>query len=1043
MLSLGSFYQNVTVAQVGNKNLEIEARYGSFGNRGFHPGVSIQTFSRLQSYYDKTLKAELIQSRDDYQDNIRRTTYSDGSEVWIRKGRPLVSEDIIDYGLRFEATVEEPISPVKNFQSRLTREKTRRSYLLEGGLFRLDLTRVLSRGKYTYEVEVEIIQQKGVDIIPEETFQKFGEVVIRNILKIIQDTHIIYTEEEKRDVTNYVNNIFNLRFKDVVDHGLVEQARNLKLHDMVWGGLIGNEKTVYKVNHKPDGTRRFLVFSPYGLWLLYPPHEFTLVTRNIKPGYYGTVLDGELIPEDKRRGDTIKAKYVYYIINTLSFQGNTDISRQPHTKRMQEAQRIANNIKTDILSVFTLNFRSFSTPDEFFRVMKEMFQEQDSLSYAQDGFIFRAESVEYNPKYLREGKLLSIDQFPIKERRLVKYADVLKWKEVSNLTIDFLIRKTKKGVELFSIDNNIIVPFYGSEENKYQGYLPKVPSFLENVPDESIVEFQWTGNNFTPIIIRTNKVKPNRLEIALDIWNDIQNPITSEMLKGEGFGLMNYSFARIRRGLLYTPSMDETLLVLNAGLNRDGVRSTPVREAHDLRSRGSGAPHRDFSHWRSYQHIIAHEPSIDLLPQLKDNRLDRRVTLVKSFNEIKDKVNVIALIYDVGKYWQSEKSLNELVSLINRVLLPGGRIMFFILNGDNVRELFHPVFTPQFKIDKFDLEGETLQYNAKDNILTLGDVKETPVFISNLIKKIPSLSINEVHRGDIEEFLSLHEKMLSRLHTFGIIEKGNKEDTSPGEKVEEEEEEEQPIKKTQAPSSRRTGVTLPGKRISNEYNLRLLPIRRQKNPNLPAIGEDKYEKLTVTWTKDKVYRIACIGDGSCFFHAYLKGFYEPYQNNNSYKYRVDLVRGFRNELATLLTEEDPSNPGLLFYHTIAKGNLVSLALERKKKKPNPRDDFGDDIDYSLKGMVELLLSSRDVGDEVYSYVTEIGGIGAYIMTGTNKNLYPYISVGTDARCIVIVGNFVHYELIAVERGGVFQTLFEPDDPFIKDLRKYTFTKKSI
>ena len=319
----------------------------------------------------------------------------------------------------------------------------------------------------------------------------------------------------------------------------------------------------------------------------------------------------------------------------------------------------------------------------------------------------------------------------------------------------------------------------------------------------------------------------------------------------------------------------------------------------------------------------------------------------------------------------------------------------------------------------------------------------------------------QIHRADQEDFLSLHEKVMSRLVAFGSLsptkqltssQEGTQTKSDPFEKRRRETlPSPKPISNPGAavnpstslpprkpplgratPEGKPRNKKLPSKAIPVERGLPTLLVRPPRGKDQPGLGEDQTRRVTVTWTDQEVYRIACIGDGSCFFHAYLKGFYDEYQNNNSYAYRSDLVRRFRNELAVLLTEEDPDYPGYVYYQTIANGSLAELAQHQTLSESS----LGMSVDYSIFGVVELLASNDDIGDEMYSFVSEIIGIGCYVVRGTNFNVYPQISVGIERPSVVIMGNGVHYELIAVKHDNGFQTLFEPGDPFLVSLANF-------
>ena len=83
-----------------------------------------------------------------------------------------------------------------------------------------------------------------------------------------------------------------------------------------------------------------------------------------------------------------------------------------------------------------------------------------------------------------------------------------KYKPSDELTIDFLVINNTLNVT----DNNGDTIFFKECDNfkKYHN---------------QIVECKWSGIKFIPIRIRTDKLKPNHIDVAKDIWEDIQDPI--------------------------------------------------------------------------------------------------------------------------------------------------------------------------------------------------------------------------------------------------------------------------------------------------------------------------------------------------------------------------------------------------------------------------------------------------------------------------------------------------------------------------------------
>lgn len=97
-----------------------------------------------------------------------------------------------------------------------------------------------------------------------------------------------------------------------------------------------------------------------------------------------------------------------------------------------------------------------------------------------------------------------------------------KYKPIELLTIDFMIDVDNK---LYTIDNNSdYILFEGTDEYPYkQGNINY--NFEYQLYD--ILEFHYDIHlkNFVPLKVRHDKVRPNNINVALDVWYDIHNPI--------------------------------------------------------------------------------------------------------------------------------------------------------------------------------------------------------------------------------------------------------------------------------------------------------------------------------------------------------------------------------------------------------------------------------------------------------------------------------------------------------------------------------------
>ena len=69
-------------------------------------------------------------------------------------------------------------------------------------------------------------------------------------------------------------------------------------------------------------------------------------------------------------------------------------------------------------------------------------------------------------------------------------------------------------------------------QGQYEIFKPKGFNGIihSDIDISGIGEYKWSKNTFVFTRFRQDKDNPNFLKIALDVWNDIQNPITEQQL---------------------------------------------------------------------------------------------------------------------------------------------------------------------------------------------------------------------------------------------------------------------------------------------------------------------------------------------------------------------------------------------------------------------------------------------------------------------------------------------------------------------------------
>ncbi|HZK71925.1 MAG TPA: hypothetical protein VFD03_10505, partial [Clostridia bacterium] len=623
--------------------------------------------------------------------DVRKSVNEDTNEVsWMTKKR-LWNETNYDYNLRYSMSQEIPAKPIseKVFKPDLVRYKNRSSYLVFDNAVRIDITIVTSSGLISYELEVELMNHGKLDL-----FDKAMQVITRLVL----DTVYLYTWKEKTDLINFVNYILGSNKRGYLDHYFLVQARNLKLRDMVYGGLIGNEKTGYSVTHKADGIRRMLVFHESGIWLI-STDTFSKISDARMIDFLGTILDGEMIPPEKRLPGSPQNQFWYLVFDTLAWNRDASVQKKTHNQRLSFAQIIADGLnapngRTQVIQVNTKTFRVFNTPQEFFKIIREMYREQEFLLYRNDGFMFTPTDTEYNPK---------VDRMALYKRVLTQYPDICKWKPQEELTIDFLIKWTNdessaegnkpqsqsaesqsdRQLELYSGDKGQNVKFVGSNTFRLTSDMIDANNeMLQNLPNNTIVEFRFDKERqmLVPVRVRNDKPKPNRIDIANDVWSDIENPLDKATMEGNSFTLLRRYHNRIKKEL-FNNNKGKTLLDIGSGR------------------------FQDLNKWRGYSKILAVEPNGEYIKEmnrrLETSDIKDRVKIVQCGGEDTDRItseaikwlgkaDVISAMLSLSFFWQSENLVNGLCNTILSNINLGGKFIFLTIDGDLVESTFDP-----------------------------------------------------------------------------------------------------------------------------------------------------------------------------------------------------------------------------------------------------------------------------------------------------------------------------------------------------------------
>lgn len=1098
-------------SQHGNGTLEIEAKFGKYNDRRFVSFVHYVQFQRLLTLLSRLPNVEhrVELSQVAQMDDVRRITTnpssscvaegkcrkensSESSEnlqetvVFQRKTR-LRDFEVFEYDVRVTVSSEVSIAAVENFTPTMIRERTRHSFLLNAST-RVDMTEVMHCEdkvmRPRYEVEVEFL---GV-VSELQTFQS----QVEQVWKWLRGTHLLYTAFSKDSLVSDIVQILGGKDGNL-DRKMLVQARNIKRRDLVYGGIVGNPDSNYIVSFKADGLRKMLIIHRTGIWLVFPPHEFNLVL-DVSSGinqfekFLGlmnkTVFDGELVAP--LTGNT--NVFWYLAFDCLAFMGDVSCQNKSYIERKALVDRVQRSLfsisQSSILRFDTKETSEIFKVEDFFEEVAHFLQQRSKLQYKDDGLIFTPNRV--NPLLLSKGgaraNVLNVtvynphsDELPLYRRVLTKVPDVCKWKDNTDLTIDFSLKWVGGDckLELHSFDeaSGKEVPFRGTKINPVSSDMVDSENVLTlNKPSGLVVEYEWhkARNMFVPRKLRPEKSGPNHLAIAEDIWDDIMHPISVDDILGRNLSSSFTALNRTKRDLYQ--GLPKGANILDIGSGRGG----------------------DVAKWiGTVGRVVAVEPNeanrAELVKRLTSYDMTERVRVVPTggedtvaiTNAVSDfvgKVDAVTLMLSMSFFWSSLIHLDALVKTIVANLKPGGKVIFLTIDGEVVERMFAATQGADITILEARLHlyperappfGRPLSFVLPDTIV--GDQLEYLVKIQDFTERLVKygIELQFVKPATSELLLSPENKRYSTMYVAGSYVASGKTLSENSLALENivlpsvsVASQEMDIAKLNIGSPKNTVQPAPfspvrekdlpvkcvpiakRKFISAEQEVPGLSVGAPRDRDGPGINDDTYAPLTCTWYQNLV-RIATIGDGNCFIHAFLKAFYAEYQNNGSYSFRKDLAGKLRADLALILGAENPTYPGHTYWGTSGKGSFSRLVLQELLVPP--QDSFStfqdlllSGVDYSLQGLQRLFNSKSFLGNEVYDFVADVFDTDVFVLQITKEDVYVnfHTSVpGRNRKCVVIVGNMRHYEVLAVNKAEGLQTSFAWNDPFILEVKR--------
>ena len=348
-------------------------------------------------------------------------------------GRDLVDapEVLTRFTLRSEKHIKKDFSGDVNEPKAHIRVIHRKSYMVEGGEFRIDFSSVKSRmsKKQTLREVLKNIQtfELEIEYLPRNPPRKPSEVRA-SLYNIIQPILAAYLESPaillQSEIQKYIQEFkfTGIRFYNIVSMNRSHLSKN-RPHNILKG---------YTVTNKADGDRA-------GLYVARDRKVLCVTKKGEHVSWTGLIATSDKHAEDFLDGEFIEGHNLFCIFDTFRYKGkdvrqlplfttDEDIRINPTTSRLGCARDFVKSINTDfntIVSGFRIETKLFLAGDG--PAMEEAIQTilDTEFEYSTDGLIFTPRSSPVAPPT---------------ELRGSTWMNVYKWKPPHQNSIDFLLK---------------------------------------------------------------------------------------------------------------------------------------------------------------------------------------------------------------------------------------------------------------------------------------------------------------------------------------------------------------------------------------------------------------------------------------------------------------------------------------------------------------------------------------------------------------------------------------------------------------------------
>lgn len=678
-----------------NYNNELEFRIGEFkyidGKNIFETNNEIDYFYRLKNIlikndiqYKEINTIEKIYNEKD--GNVKEIHDKNLNTTVYQKKQKIFNYNIYDYNIRIAISKELLLKEFSSNDKYYTREKQRFSFDL--GLCQVDLTKVISNQKTTYEIELELKS-------------KIDYQVLKQILTLVlfpkEMSKIIIPMNEKYKVLEEYKNIFKTSFF------VGAQPETLQKHLIYELGKIE-----YAITDKADGDRYIMFITNDKSIYIIDNNLKKIMKTNIKSKLYsGTVIDGELIARSNGNGFIFLA-FDILAVNNKDLRGDKTQLLKTRLNRLNHViESIKESSNEDDEKYYMIKMKRYYYKNIFLGAKKIM-DDIKEMEYENDGLI-------YTPMN---------ECYPVNK----KWKTLLKWKPAEMNSVDFYAVKEGSNWNLYvqhynsknpkSFINDLVLfdvnKLCGEQITDTKTFTTQIPKDMKdpitNEPYQTntVIEFKWDiiNKKWIPLRTRWDKtVNPTKFgnfsSVACNIWNSIHNPILlTDLYKYKNVKESNFFFQTMRtfhnniKKDLYDKYLKNTVNLLELCSGKCGDLHKWI---HSNIQNVDGFDYCNDSKLECKRRIDSINPELNkrfkfYTVDLTDIKLN--LTMFED-----DKYDNACCHFALHYFFKSKNSLDNLFNILNKSLKTNGIFICTFMDNSELYKLFNNKTTKSFELD--------------------------------------------------------------------------------------------------------------------------------------------------------------------------------------------------------------------------------------------------------------------------------------------------------------------------------------------------------